>query len=235
MQQETAITTARDIIKRSLQKIGAITKNEDPSADEANDALNSLNALLDSWSNDSLNIYARTWESFALTGASSYTIGTGGNFSTTRPTNIVDAYARSGTIDYPMSVIDDEAYSSITFKSLSGIPEFLNYSNSYPLGIIRTYPLGSSSYTLYILTEKPLTDFTTLDTALSMPPGTERALIYNLAIELAPEYNQKPDPYIVKIAAESLGLIRGKVAQVRGMDAYPQNLSVRNIFSGWRY
>jgi hypothetical protein len=70
---------------------------------------------------------------------------------------------------------------------------------------------------------------------MSLPDGWERALIYNLALELAPEYSQKPDAYIVKIANDSLGAIRQKVAQVRGMDAYPNNLAVRNIFSGWRY
>lgn len=229
------MTTARDIITKSLQKIGALVKSEPPSADEANDALDSLNALISSWSNDSLNIYARTWETFSLTGAESYTIGTGGNFNTARPTNIVAAYLRSGTIDYPITVIDDEAYTSISYKGLQGIPEFLNYDNAYPLGRIRLYPLDNASYTLFLLTEKSVAGFATLDTEMSLPDGWERALIYNLALELAPEYNQKPDPYIVKIAGDSLGMIRQKVAQVRGMDAYPNDLAVRNIFSGWRY
>lgn len=228
------MTTARDIIQKSLQKIGAIVKNEPPSADEANDALDSLNALISSWSNDSLNIYARTWETFNLTASSSYTIGTGGNFNTARPTNIVAAYLRSGTIDYPITIIDDEAYISISYKNLQGIPEFLNYDNAYPLGRIRLYPLDTSQQ-LFILTEKSVTSFATLDTEMSLPDGWERALVYNLALELAPEYSQKPDAYIVKIAGESLGAIRQKVAQVRGMNAYPNDLAVRNIFSGWRY
>jgi hypothetical protein len=229
------MTTARDIITRSLQKIGAIVKNEAPAADEANDGLNSLNALISSWSNDSLNIYARTWETFSLTGASSYTIGTGGNFNTARPTNIVAAYLRSGTIDYPIDIIDDGAYVSISYKNLQGIPEFLNYDNAYPLGRIRLYPLDNAGYSLFLLTEKAVSSFATLDTDMSLPDGWERALIYNLALELAPEYSQKPDAYIVKIANDSLGAIRQKVAQVRTMDAYPSNLAVRNIFSGWRY
>jgi len=229
------MTTARDIITRSLQKIGAIVKNEVPAADEANDGLNSLNALISSWSNDSLNIYARTWETFSLTGASSYTIGTGGNFNTARPTNIVAAYLRSGTIDYPIDIIDDAAYVSISYKNLQGIPEFLNYDNGYPLGRIRLYPLDNAGYSLFLLTEKAVSQFATLDTDMSLPDGWERALIYNLALELAPEYSQKPDAYIVKIANDSLGAIRQKVAQVRTMDAYPSNLAVRNIFSGWRY
>jgi hypothetical protein len=229
------MTTARSIIKRSLQKIGVLVKSEEPSADEANDGLLALNALIDSWSNDSLNIYARAWESFPLTSSDNYTIGTGGDFNTARPTNIVAAYLRSGTVDYPIEVIDDEAYSTIVFKSLQGISYFLNYDNAYPLGNIRLYPVPSGSYSIFLLTEKALTQFTTLDTELSMPPGTERALIYNLGIDQAPEYGQQVSAEHAKTAAESLGLIRTKVAQVRGMDAYPKNMTVRNIFSGWAY
>lgn len=229
-------TTARTIIKKALQKIGALVKSEQPDDDEANDALDSLNAMLASWSNDALNIYARSWETFTLTGGQlKYTIGTGGNFNTSRPMQIIDCYLRSGDIDYGMSVVNDEIYDSITFKSLMGISEFLNYDNAYPLGNIRLYPVPSTNYTLFLLTEKELTEFASLDTVLSMPPGTERALIYNLALELAPEYSQQPAPSIVKIASQSLGLIRTAVARVRGMDCYPNNLVVRNIYSGWRY
>lgn len=228
-------TTARTIIKKALNKIGALTKNEEPSADEANDGLAALGALIGSWSNDSLNIYARGWETFSLTSSASYTIGSSGTFNTARPTNIVDAYIRSGTIDYPITIVDDEAYNSISFKSLQGIPRFLNYDNSYPLGIIRLYPVPSASYSLFILTEKALTEFTALDTALSMPPGTERALIYNLGIDLAPEYSQQISAEHAKTAGDSLGLIRTKVAQVRGMDAYPLKVTAGNIYSGWLY
>lgn len=217
-----------------MQKIGVLVKSEAPAADEAQDALNSLNALIASWSNDSLVIYARAWETFNLTASASYTIGTGGNFNTARPTDIVAAYLRSGTIDYPITIIDDEAYTSISYKALQGIPEFLNYDNAYPLGRIRLYPLDTSQQ-LFILSEKALTQLTSLDTDISLPDGWERALIYNLALELAPEYNQKPDASIVKIAGDSLGMIRQKVAQVRSMDAYPNDLAVRNVFSGWRY
>jgi len=227
--------TARQLITQSLQKIGALVKGEAPDADEAQDALRSLNALISSWSNDSLVIYARTWETFSLTGAASYTIGTGGNFNTSRPTNIVAAYTRSGTIDYPITIIDDEAFSTIAYKALQGLDQFLNYDNAYPLGNIRLWPVPSSSYTLFMLTEKPLTEIATLDTVIAFPPGWERALVYNLALELAPEYSQQPDASVVKIANDSLGLMRSKVAQVRGMDAYPQVLSSRNIYSGWAY
>jgi len=230
------MATARDIIRSAMLKIGALMKNEQPSSDEANDALSSLNALLGSWSNDSLTIYARTWSTFTLSsGTASYTIGSGGAFNAARPTDILDCYIRSGDIDYPMGVISDQAYNSISYKAIQGIPEFLNYDGGYPLGTIRLYPVPSANYSLFLLTETPLTSFASLDTELSMPPGVERALVYNLAIDIAPEYGQKVNALLLKTANESLGAIRIKNAQVRGMDAYPQNIAVRNIFSGWWY
>lgn len=231
------MTTARIIIKKAMNKIGALVKNEAPDADEANDALDSLNAMIASWSNDSLNIYARTWETFTLTsGQKVYTIGDGAaDFDTVRPMTILESYIKIGVISYTLNIITDEAYNDIDYKDLQNIPDSLNYDNAYPIGNIRIFPVPSSNYPIFLLTEKELTTFDTLDTELSMPRGTERALIYNLAMELAPEYGEQPDASIVRIAGQSLGLIRTTVAKVRTMDAYPINLRVRNIYTGWRY
>lgn len=229
------MTTARDIIKRAMQKIGVLVKSEEPSADEANDALNSLNLLIESWSNDSSVITSRAWESFTLTaGVGTYSMGPGQTFNTTRPINIVTAYNRNGGLDTPIGIITDEAYNSITFKTLTGIPQMLNYDNAYPTGNLRLYPVPSAAYTLFLLSEKPLASVTSLDTDINLPAGWERALIYNLALELAPEYNQQPDASVARIAADSLGLVRKATIRARPMDAYPQNVAIRNIYSGWR-
>jgi hypothetical protein len=229
------MTTAREIVKKSLQKLGVLIKSESPSADEANDGLSSLNQLVDSWSNDSSSIPSRAWETFTLTaGVSTYTMSSGLTFNSVRPTNIIQAYVSIGGVSNYIGIINDEAYNAIPFKTLTGVPEFLNYDNAYPTDNIHLYPVPASAYPLFILSEKPLTSFATLDTAVSMPPGWERALIYNLALELAPEYDQQPDPSIVAIAAKSLGLARLSNIRARPMDAYPQGSGVKNIYSGWR-
>lgn len=62
------MTTALDIIKSSMRKVGALTKTENPSADEAIDGLEMLNDLLASYSNDSMVVYARSVDSFTLSG-----------------------------------------------------------------------------------------------------------------------------------------------------------------------
>lgn len=228
------MTTARRIIKRALQKNGVLTKGESPSGDEASDALDSLNDLVGSWSNDSLLIYARLSESFPLvSGQASYTIGNGGDFNTARPMQILSAFTRIGSIDYSMDAINGVAYDGITQKDISSsIPEVIYYDGNSPLGTITIYPTPTVG-TLHIRTEKELASFTTLDTDLDLPPGWERALIYNLALELAPEYGQPVDQVVYEVAMDSLGKIKTAVARNKGMDAYPYNGRNNNVYTGW--
>jgi len=229
------MSTARDVVKRSLQKIGVLVKSEAPSADEASDGLNALNNMLGSWTNDGLLIVSRAWETFTLAGGTAlYTMSVGLTFNTPRPVKILSAYIRIGTIDHPLSIIGDEEYNRISFKALRGIPQFLSYDNAFPTDNLRLYPVPAAAYPLFILSEKPITQLTTLDSDVNLPDGWEEAMIYNLAMRLAPEYGQQIDPVIADIARKALGAIRINTARNRPIDAYPAGGQVRNIFSGWR-
>lgn len=228
------MTTALGIVTSAMRKNGVLTKGEAPSADEAADGLEMLNDLLASLSNDSLIVYARTLENFTLVGGtSSYTIGPSATFNTTRPVKVIAAYVQSGGVDYPLTVVSDESFSAITYKSTSGIPEFLNYSNSYPTATIKLYPSPSSAYDLYILTEKPLTAFASLSTVVSLPPGWERMLKHNLAMEMAPEFGQQAPAEVVEIAKESKAEIKSAVMAAKKMDWNSGIGYDGNIYTGW--
>jgi hypothetical protein len=227
-------TSARTIIKKAMQKVGVLVKSEVPDDDEANDALDSLNALIDSWSNNSANITSRVRETFTLSNNVSYTIGTGQTFNTARPMQLIEAFTTSGSIDYPMSIVNQEEYDLIALKDVGGRPTVITYNSGYPYGTITMFPKPDASYTLTILSEKAITGFATLDTTLNLPNGWERALVYNLALEIAPEYGQQPDGSIVKIASESLGAIKLAVIRSRPVNAYfSGNYSTNNIYGGY--
>lgn len=231
------MTTARQIITKALQKNGVLVKSEQPDADEANDALDALNMMISSWSNESILIYVRSWETFNLTGGvASYTIGTGQTFNTTRPTFIIDGYiVQSSTVNSPLSIITDQQYNDIPDKTVGGVPFMVNYDNGYPTGTLRFFYVPSSAYPVFLLTEKPLTTFT-LDTVISLPPGWERALVYNLAVELAPEYGVGLDAAVIKIANDSKGSIARAVMKNRTMDANPDvGLNRLGLFLGGYY
>jgi hypothetical protein len=228
------MTTARTIIKKAMQKSGILTKGENPSADEANDALDTLNDLLSSWSNDSLLVYVRSLEQFTLAaGTANYTIGPSMTFNTARPLQIASGYVRSGSTDYPLNKLQDVVFDeSITDKSSPGIPDTFVYDNNSPTGIITFHPVPSENYPVYLRMEKLLTQFA-LDDDLTFPPGWERALIYNLAIELAPEYGQDVGQVVFTIAQESIGKIKEAVARNRTMDTPPlTGGTIFNIYSG---
>lgn len=227
------MTTALGIITSAMRKIGVLVKGEDPSADEADDGLEMLNDLLSSISNDSMVIYARTEDVLTLSaGTATYTIGTGGVLNTARPVKIINAFVRSGSIDYNLDIINDEQYASITLKTTGSIPQFINYTNGFPLGTLKFYPVPSAGYQLHLMSEKELGQLT-LNQTISLPPGWKRMLIYNLAVDMAAEYGQPVTPEIKLIADESKGEIRKAIMTARSMTWDTQIGSEGNVYSGW--
>lgn len=227
--------TALDIITSAMRKAGILTKTESPSSDEAQDGLEMLNDLLESNSNDGLMVYARTLENFTLSGGvTDYTIGVGGTFNTVRPINIVSAYIRIGTIDYPVSVIRDEDYADIINKDTNSIPYYVNFTNGFPLATLKFYPVPSAGWTLYLLTEKQLETFT-LNEEVILPLGWKRYLKNQLAIELAPEYGQQVPQETMMLASNALAAIKRGAAKAKTMDNPTNNYGRRNIYTGWEY
>lgn len=231
------MTTALNIIEGAARIIGVLNKGENMPSDDAADGLVALNDLLASWSNESLLVYARTIESFTLTGGvATYLIGDGQTFDTDRPIAIINATIRdSSGQDYPLTLINDEAYQDTTFKTTqTPYPEFLNYTNGHPYGTINLYGTPSQSYSLRLLTEKPLTSFSTTATTVDLPPGWNRALRYNLALELAPEYSVKADQLVVKNAMDAKGAIKNTTLRNRPLLAMDRtDTEARNIYTGW--
>lgn len=228
-------TTALQLITGALRLIQAVRKTEAITADEAEDGLAALNELLGSWSNETLNITSRVTESFNITSGTSYTIGSGQTLNTTRPISIEAAFIRIGNIDYPLTKITDEEYSSIAYKSLgTTIPQYFNYNNGYPYGTIKIYPALVGNVGLHLLSEKPLTEIATINTEIDLPAGTKRALKYNLAVDLAPEYGKQVSEVVYKIAKESLGQIRLSVAKNRPIkQRYDNSIAGNNIYTGY--
>ncbi len=228
------MTTALQIITSSMRKIGALTKNETPSADEASDGLEMLNDLLGSWSTDSRLINVRTLESFPLTGAIEYSIGEGQDFDTTTPNFIESAYVRQSTIDYPLTIITDQEYADIAFKDIASTPQYLNFDNGFPVGKIKLYPKSNAGHTLFLLSEKQTINFSSLSADVALPAGWSRALKYNLGIEIAPEYGQPVTQEIFEIARRSKASIMRNAMRNKSIDAAPIGKKTNNINVGYR-
>jgi hypothetical protein len=202
--------TAFQIITRAMKICGALGQNETPTSSEAADGLTSLNDMLDSWNTDRTYIYTVDQNTVpVVNGQAVYTIGPSGDFNITRPVKIEGAFVRINGVDFPIKEINDQDYNSIPVKTNGGIPMYYYYDAAFPVGTLYLYPVPTEG-DLYVDIWQQLTQFTDLYTDLSFPPGYNRALNYNLAQELAPEYPVDLPPQAVQIAAESLANIRNR-------------------------
>lgn len=200
------MTTIRDDIEAAFRIIEELGEGMSLTAAQAQDALASLIIMIDSWSlRDSL-IYTESVESFTLTaGDGEYTIGSGGDFDTARPSTINTARIKDGSFYVQdLEIVGKDRYSEVDDGQSTGMPYLLWYDKNAPLGTIRLYPYPSTSYELQIYSNKPfLASSVALTDTLVLPAGYRRALRFNLAREIAPEYGKTLNPEAAKIARES--------------------------------
>lgn len=203
------MATAQTLIDRACRLVGAVASGESASTDETADFLIALNAMLESWNLDRLAIYALVDVTKVLTSSdAAYSIGSGGDINTTRPVEIHAASVTVSGVDLPLMVISKDSWDAIGVRSVTGVPDRLYYEPAYPLGVVNLYPVPDSTYTLTLAVRSPLTSFATAATSVSLPPGYERALAYNLAIEIAPELGRQVPAEVARIAVQSLAAIK---------------------------
>lgn len=202
------MTTARQIIEQAARKLNILGRGQTLPAEEASAILDELNDLLGSWSVEGGLVYQDVQETFNLSSTQNqYTIGTGGDFNTERPYVITTAFVTQvgSNTDYPLEIYNIRQYAEIQQKDTQGIPEAFYYDNNFPLGNVFLYPQPSANYTLTLYSRKPLTSFTTLNTNIDLPPGYKRALVNNLAVEIAAQYEKEPTQMLIKNAQEGKG------------------------------
>ena len=207
------MATPNSMILRALQMTGEKAIGGSLTSAEQTAHLANLNAMMESLSLNRALCYQIVQESFSLVaGTSSYTIGSGGTFATDRPNKIVDPCY---TIDSsnnrtPLTLINAEAYRRLPVE-LSGntYPSHLFYDSAYVTGLatIFLYPKPQASLTLYINSWKQLQTFASISTTVVLPPGYQRMIESNYAIEAAAGAFQV-SPEVIKIAKESLAAIK---------------------------
>jgi hypothetical protein len=194
--------TAQTLIKAALRSIGAIATGETPTAAELADGLEAMQMMFRNWSAQNIRLYYTKQETLTMSGATSYTIGSGGVLNTTRPASIRGAW----TTDGPVKVIDEDQYRQYRMSvQASPTVEWLWYSPEYPLGLLYPWPLGGS--TLYIDTQIPLTDPSAITDSISFPTEYDDAIKWNLAVRLAPEYGKEPTQTVYNLAVSTLAAI----------------------------
>jgi hypothetical protein len=217
-------TTPQQVITNSLIVLGVLFPGQTPPPSLSNDAFTRLNNMLASWSTERLIIYGiETADYDLVTGTNAYTIGPTGAFSGSRPNAIVAAQIviPSGQ-RFDLRLITTEEWNKIVDRSAtSSVPTVLYDDYEYDNSTLHFWPTptfnsGTTSVELQIW--QPLPVFVTLADTFDLPPGYERAITYNLALELSMVYGRPMTQDAMNVATDSL-------TKLRALNAPPTHVS----------
>jgi hypothetical protein len=209
---------ANDVVTIAFQLIGVLDPGETPSATELTDGFQRLNDMLANWALERLNLTGNVVAVYSLlTGTPTYTMGPSGTLATTRPLHVTEATilqpaAGGGNIRQPLTLLTEKEWAALPFRdsTFATNPISMWFNPTFPLSTVNLYPVPtfSSARSIELHTWSTIASFGDQSTDVPFQPGYDRAIRYNLALELAGEYAAMPSAQVVQIAAEAKAALR---------------------------
>lgn len=229
--------TIQRIIAASLRQLGVLGDGEPMEATQARDGLDALRRMVDGWSLENLMIPFHVTEIFPAAAQNVYRMGPGGDWDTIRPETVeVIRYREPGGTMSPVTRATIEQLQHMP-RVGTGRPRRYLHSSDPDHAIIEfdSVPDGGD---YLVTTTKPLDasvldDFdrlhdpdapaertnaggftlTGVQSEIRFPPGYERALVANLALEVAAEYGRTPPDTVVAAAIDTKRRIKVRNSQ----------------------
>lgn len=200
-----------ELIRGAYYVTNDLFPGEDPDANAARSALVLLNSMLDSWSAEKLVMFTERNDVFTLVpGQASYAIGPTGAFVMPRPTAIEAAQSIDANgNDRVLTIYSNEAFNGIEDKSAtSDTQDVIGFIASFPNAQVSFWPIPTTANTVRITTKTPFAQLSTMTEIVSLPPGYQEAIVYNLAVRLCTSTHKAVPGAVAQMAAESLARIK---------------------------
>ncbi len=256
--QQTALQTSsasgaksvRTLCTEALGRINVLQSNDSTAPpdllaiafDRFNDLVDSICVV------ERLAIYQVVSSPFTIVSSKvSYSVGIGGDINIARPVYLQNLTFTDSAVqppfERPIVMLTDDAWALIPIKTLTGpYPTYGYYNPTFNTGGLATLNLWmiptSSTLTGNIYAAGAVTRFGSLSDTIALPPGYNRFLRDNLAVELAGELRENVpiDPNLIRSAAQSKANIKRANIRLQDMAVDPmwlQHGGVRsNIYAG---
>lgn len=185
--------TRNDIINAALRKLLVIGEDTTANATQLTTGAQALNAIVATFQTLGMSLWARKELSIAMIAAQrDYTIGVGQTLNTAFPLHIYDAVLEIGSsdsnIDVNMMVRRDF---NLLPSTTGGIPVNATYQPFINYGVLSVWPTPDTSLVsgtvIKITYQAPFEYFISSTDTPYFPQEWSNALIYHLAVSLAPE------------------------------------------------
>jgi hypothetical protein len=256
--------TVLDLITRAMRLLRVLNIGTPPNAAEEQDGLEALNAMTDDWAIQRLLIYTTARLVFGLNaGQPSYEIGPNADpdlgWVAQRPVYIEGAgliYAAGGTpVELPVHVMTLKEWRNVRTKSLEtggqiltdiyydsgftnpdGSTTGLDGAGDTGSGVVWVYPIVTATGEIALYLPQAVSQFSSINQTVALPPGYRRALAYNLAVEFASEFDVEPSDVVIAIAQESKANLKRANVHLDKLSCDPALTQGRrrgfNIYSG---
>lgn len=190
-------TLTRDtLIQMAFELIKVGVEGETLSSDDITIANRVLNVMIKAWHTHGLQLWKRNLITIPLTASTStYTIGRVGSPTVTadRPLRVLEAFKvdTSGN-QAPLTLLSLQEYYALSNLTSSGEPTQYAFNPTLDNSTLYLWPVPTSTdvtnYDVKILVQSPLNDMDSSSDNFDFPEEWLEALIYNLAVRLAPRY-----------------------------------------------
>ena len=180
--------TRNQIIESALRKLGVLAEGQTPSAQNYADGMMALNTVISQLRAVGMPLWARSEYTFTPT-TNTYTIGTGMTLSTPFPVKLLQAFRTDTGAKIPLEIVAREDFNILPTSS-NGSPIKINYQSFVNYGTISLWPTPTSTNTatITLVYQRPYQYFTTSTETADFPEEWYNAIIYHLAVRLAPEW-----------------------------------------------
>jgi len=212
------MASAQQIINDAHTHIGVLPAGSELGADMSNFGLIMLNRLIDHWTVEGLAIAGQAVKTIAATGVISYVV-------TPRPVKVesVSVIDSSG-VQQNARLVTSTDWSKVPDKTRTGgLAEIAYYDGGYPSAKIFLTPMPAAGSTVNLHVIEPLPAIATLLTPVTVSTGVEKALMYNLAVDLASSLEKPVPPSVAALAASTKDALKTLIADVFGI---PMSLAV---------
>jgi hypothetical protein len=180
--------TRDQIITAAIRKLGVLAEGQAPSTQNISDGAMSLNTAIAELKTLGMPLWTRTSYTFTPT-TNSYTIGVGMTLNTVFPVHLLQVIRTSSNTNIDIEIVGKQNFSVLPL-STSGSPLKVCYTPGINMGTLEIWPTPPSTNTdtLTLIYQRPYNYMLSASDTLDFPEEWYNALIYKLAVLLAPEW-----------------------------------------------
>lgn len=187
-----ALVTVFDLITEALAIYGEYAAGESLDASSVQSLLFTLNGALDGLGGEPLAMFQATANTFAtIAGKQAYTVGPSPAdwITATAPVDFKRAGVLMNGLEIPIEIISADAWAALELKGMqSSIPSRLWVQYEPTAHVLSFWPVPSGAFSVTLYGSLPIPRFTAQTDTVSLPPGYQEFLVYDLAIKTSSKF-----------------------------------------------